>query len=107
MSPCEDNGEAPDVAGARESRSALEVSCTTEGITSGISNLDGAQPITIDGNAVEVTWNMDGRWQGETWDAWTQSFEYYISPPDVVAFYQALRGADTLTVSRPLRPANH
>ncbi len=93
-----DNGEATVEGRNSDPRSTVSFDCGAGGIELAIIGLDRAEATTIDVATVDVTWNIDGLWQSDTWDAWTESFNYTISPPDDMAFYEALRGAETLTV---------
>ncbi|MDE2744682.1 MAG: hypothetical protein OXI41_01680 [Chloroflexota bacterium] len=93
-----DTGEAPAQAGARDLRSILAFSCGMDGLDIAIDSLNRAQRTYIQGDTVEVTWNIDGRSRTERWAAWTQSLAYVVSPDDDAEFYEALKDARTLTI---------
>ena len=81
--------------------SILIVNCGVEGIGAGVVRIGNAQGVFISGDTVEVTWRAgDGLPQTETWDAWSPPWgSYSISPPDDAAFFAAINGADSLSVS--------
>ncbi|MYJ58712.1 MAG: hypothetical protein F4088_07680 [Chloroflexi bacterium] len=43
--------------------------------------------------------------RSETWNAWTQVFDYAISPMDDLTFYWALKSASTLTIRVESEPS--
>ena len=92
---------APEWAGYS---SQLGVGCGIEGIGVSISSIGLAQSVYISGDTVEVTWRVgDGLPQTETWDAWQPPLggtpTFSISPQDDAAFFAAINGADSLSVS--------
>ena len=92
---------APEWAGYS---SQLHVICGIEGVGVGISDIGLAQSVYIADDTVEVTWRVgNGIPQTETWDAWQPplggALTYSISPPDDVAFFAAIRDADSLSIS--------
>ena len=95
-----DSGAAPAQEDAEDlrSRSSLWIACGMDGLDIAFTRLDAAQFTTIQGDAVDVTWTIDGRSQTERWVAYTLIFEYAVSPTDDDAFYEALHGARTLTI---------
>ena len=93
-----DNREATAEGPDTSPRSSAVIYCTAAGLEFSIANLERAESTSIDGDKVEVSWKVDGQWYDEIWDVWTDAFVYSISPPDDVAFYKELRGAETLTI---------
>ena len=84
--------------------SQLHVSCGIEGIGNWISDIGLARSAYIADDTVEVTWRVgNGIPQTETWDAWQPPLgggpTYSISPQDDAAFFAAINGADSLSVS--------
>ena len=93
-----DTGTAPAQEDARDTRSLLALSCGMDGLDIAIDNLDRAQSAFIQGDAVDVTWTIDGRSRTESWGAWIDDYDYSISPRDDREFYQALKTARTLRI---------
>ena len=84
--------------------SLLTVICGVEGIGAGVMRIGNSQSVFISSDTVEVTWRAgDGLPQTETWDAWQPPLgggpTYSISPQDDAAFFAAINGADSLSVS--------
>ena len=84
--------------------SQLHVSCGIEGIGIWISDIGLARSAYIADDTVEVTWRVgNGIPQTATWDAWQPPLgggpTYSISPQDDAAFFAAINGADSLSVS--------
>jgi len=93
-----DSGEAPAQPGEPDTRSSLNIGCGTGGLDLWLSDLDLAESMFIYGDSVDVAWTIDGRSRTETWNAWTQSLYRGISPVDDRSFYEALKGARTLSI---------
>jgi len=93
-----DSGEAPAQPDEQDTRSSLNIGCGRAGLDLWMSDLDAAESTLIYGDSVAVSWTIDGRSRSDTWNAWTQSLSYGISPVDDRAFYEALKGARTLTI---------
>ena len=93
-----DSDAAPTQEGEEDIRSVLAISCGMDGLFVGIARLDAAQSTFIQGDAVDISWTIDGRSQSERWVAYTQSLRYAVSPADDRAFYEALKGASTFTI---------
>ena len=91
--------------GSPDTRPFLTVSCGIDGLGVQIRSFG----VSSAGGSVEVTWQAgDGSTQTETWDEWIQGTDfpvYFVSPVDDTAFYDAIKGADSLTVSVASDPA--
>ena len=81
--------------------SFLEIACGTDGFGVAIRGIGLAAPAFIAGDSVEVTWRVgSGPPQRGTWDVYPFAGDRYsISPQDDAAFYAAIQGADSLSVS--------
>ena len=81
--------------------SIISVACGMGGIGVTISGLGLDRSVFIRGYAVEVTWSVDGGPEStSSWDVWPFNRDYYaISPQDDAAFYAAINGADSLTIT--------
>ena len=84
--------------------SQLHVSCGIEGIGIWISDIGLARSAYIADDTVEVTWRVgNGIPQTATWDAWQPPLgggpTFSISPQDDAAFFAAINGADSLSIS--------
>ena len=93
-----DNGEAPARPDADDTRSSFNIGCGSGGLDIWLADLDVAESTIIYGDSVDVTWTIDGHSRSETWNAWTQVFDYAISPRDDLTLYWALKSASTLTI---------
>lgn len=93
-----DSGAAPTQQGEEDIRSVLAISCGMDGLFVGIAKLDAARSTFNQGDAVDISWTIDGRSQSERWVAYTHSLRYAVSPADDRAFYEALKGARTFTI---------
>ncbi|MXX48458.1 MAG: hypothetical protein F4Z38_09195 [Chloroflexi bacterium] len=100
-----DNGEAPAQPDANDTRSSFNIGCGSGGLDIWLADLDAAESTIIYGDSVDVTWTIDGQSRSETWNAWTQVFDYAISPMDDLTFYWALKSASTLTIRVESEPS--
>ena len=91
--------DAPDWAGYG---SRVATYCGIEGYRVVIWSIGLDRPVFIRGYSVDVTWSVDGGSETtDTWDVWPGSGgdSYNISPQDDAAFYAAINGADSLTIT--------
>ena len=86
--------------------SFLEIACGTDGLGVAINGIGLASPAFISGNTAEVTWRVgNGPPQRGTWDVWPFAGDRHsISPQDDAAFYAAIQGVDSLSVSVASEP---
>ncbi len=93
----------PSGAGAESAdySSFIEIACRTDGLGVAIYGIGRASPAFIAGDSVEVTWRVgSGPPQRDTWNVWPFANSWHsISPGDDAAFYTAIQGADSLSVS--------
>ena len=89
--------DAPDWAGYG---SAVAVVCGIDGIGVGFYGLGLDREVSIEGDTVSVSYSADGGAKStSTWDVWPWGEYYTISPTDDAAFYAAIKGADSLTIT--------
>ena len=81
--------------------SRLSLNCGIGGYRVVIWGVGLDRPVFIRGYTVDVTWRVDGGAETtSTWDVWPGSGDSYdISPQDDAAFYAAIKGADSLTIT--------
>ena len=80
--------------------SFLQVSCFGDRPGIGMYGIGLVEGRVIDGESVEVTWHADnGSPRTEMWDAWLSGAAYLVSPPDDLAVFNAIKGAETFTLT--------
>ncbi|MYC02878.1 MAG: hypothetical protein F4X58_13265 [Chloroflexi bacterium] len=77
------------------------LSCGMDGRTAAIYGVGLDRSAAIKGETVEVSYSVNGgRAITRTWDVWHWTADAsVVSPQDDEAFYQAIKGADTLTIT--------
>ncbi|MDE2744463.1 MAG: hypothetical protein OXI41_00575 [Chloroflexota bacterium] len=85
----------------------LVMTCGIDGLGIEIYGLEREFPFAASGTSVEVSWTANQTTMTDTWDLWTSNRSPVgraISPRNDDDFYEAIRGADRLTVSSASNP---
>ena len=84
----------------RATSSGVALSCGVDGLGVQIIGIGSTGGAFIAGDTVEVTWRVgSGAPRTDTWDVWLLGQRYHISPADDAAFFAAINGADSLSIS--------
>ncbi len=81
--------------------SSLRVSCAGARLGVNVFGIGLEDGRVIDGVTVDVTWQADdGAPRTESWNAWPGSNGgFHVSPPDDLAVFNAIKGAETFTIT--------
>lgn len=84
----------------RSEGGGVALSCGIDGLGVQVVGIGSAGSAFISGDTVEVTWRVgSGAPRTDVWDTWLLGQSYRISPTDDAAFFAAINGADSLSIS--------